>query len=312
MNILTFDIEEWFHILDNESTKTVNQWKNYETRIHGNMERIFNLLEKTNTKATFFCLGWIAETYPEVVKEIVARGYEVGTHTRMHQLVYEQTPAEFEKDLEHSVKTLENITGEKVKYFRVPGFSITEKEKWAFGILVKYGIEVDCSIFPAPRAHGGLPSYKAPVPSIIKLSNKSFETTTLQRPESPLFQSEAGSRESGRGLGGDLLELPINYVSILNKPIIFSGGGYFRLFPYPFIKKWTQQSNYVMSYLHPRDFDPDQPVIKELSTFRKFKSYIGLKSASSKLEKWLNDFEFVDIKTAVKQINWDEVPIVEL
>jgi hypothetical protein len=75
MNILTFDIEEWFHILDNESTKTIHEWKNYETRIHANMERIFGMLEKTDTKATFFCLGWIAETYPEVVKEIVARGY---------------------------------------------------------------------------------------------------------------------------------------------------------------------------------------------------------------------------------------------
>jgi peptidoglycan-N-acetylglucosamine deacetylase len=312
MNILTFDIEEWFHILDNESTKTVNQWKNYETRIHGNMERIFNLLEKTNTKATFFCLGWIAETYPEVVKEIVARGYEIGTHTHMHQLVYEQTPAEFEKDLEYSVKTLENITGQKVKYFRVPGFSITENEKWAFGILVKHGIEVDCSIFPAPRAHGGLPSYKTPVPSILKLFNNNFKVSTLKQPENTHFRSEAESRWSERGLVGSLLELPINYVSILNKPIIFSGGGYFRLFPYPLIKKWTHQSKYVMSYLHPRDFDAAQPVIKELPAFRKFKSYVGLKSASAKLEKWLIDFEFVDIQTAVKQINWNEVPIVEL
>ncbi|MDP3443870.1 MAG: polysaccharide deacetylase family protein, partial [Ignavibacteria bacterium] len=159
MNILTFDIEEWFHLLDNESTKTIHEWKNYEVRIHENMERIFAILEKTNSKATFFCLGWIAETYPEVIKEIVARGYEIGTHTSMHQLIYEQTPKEFSIDLEHSVKTLEDLTGQKVKYFRAPGFSITENEKWAFEILVEQGIEVDSSIFPAARAHGGFPSY---------------------------------------------------------------------------------------------------------------------------------------------------------
>ncbi len=282
MNILTFDIEEWFHILDNESTKTINEWKNYEVRIHQNMERIFSILDKTNQKATFFCLGWIAETYPEIIKEIVARGYEIGTHTSMHQLIYEQTPKEFAKDLEHSVKTLEDLTGQKVKYFRAPGFSITEDNKWAFEIMAAQGIEVDSSVFPAPRAHGGLPSYKQPVPSILKYN------------------------------GIELKELPINYTSILGKSIIFSGGGYFRLFPYPLLKHWSKQSDYVMSYLHPRDFDAEQPVIKELSLPRKFKSYVGLKGATAKLEKWITDFDFIDIATAVNQIDWKNVPVVEL
>jgi polysaccharide deacetylase family protein (PEP-CTERM system associated) len=280
MNILTFDIEEWFHILDNHSTKTINEWKKYEVRIHANMERIFGILEKTNTKATFFCLGWIAETYPEVIRDIVDRGYEIGTHTRMHQLVYEQTPAVFEKDIEYSIKTLEDITGQKIKYFRAPGFSITENEKWAFEILIKHGIEVDSSIFPAPRAHGGFPSYNAPIPSILKNN------------------------------GIELKELPINYTTVVNKSIIYSGGGYFRLFPYPLIKHWTKQSDYLMSYLHPRDFDAGQPIIPELSATRKFKSYVGLKGATAKLEKWLTDFEFVDIGTAVNQIDWGKVPNV--
>jgi len=282
MKILTFDIEEWFHILDNESTKTINEWKNYEVRIHQNMERIFSILDKTSSKATFFVLGWIAETYPEIIKEIVTRGYEIGTHTSMHQLIYEQTPKEFAKDLEHSVKTLEDLTGQKVKYFRAPGFSITEDNKWAFEIMAAQGIEVDSSVFPAPRAHGGLPSYKQPVPSIIKYN------------------------------GIELKELPINYTSILGKSIIFSGGGYFRLFPYPLLKHWSKQSDYVMSYLHPRDFDAEQPVIKELSLPRKFKSYVGLKGATAKLEKWITDFDFIDIATAVNQIDWKNVPVVEL
>jgi polysaccharide deacetylase family protein (PEP-CTERM system associated) len=282
MNILTFDIEEWFHLLDNESTKTVNEWKNYDSRIHENMERIFMMLEKHNQKATFFCLGWIAETYPEVIRDIVARGYEVGTHTRMHQLVYEQTPKEFNNDVEFSVKTLEDITGQKVKYFRAPGFSIREDNKWAFEVLAKNGIEVDCSIFPAPRAHGGFPTYTEPIPSLLKY--KSIE----------------------------LKELPINYINILRKPIIFSGGGYFRLFPYSLIKRWTAQSDYVMTYLHPRDFDASQPVIQELSLTRKFKSYVGLKGAEKKLNQWLTDFQFIDIGTAVKMIDWERVPVVEV
>jgi peptidoglycan-N-acetylglucosamine deacetylase len=282
INILTFDIEEWFHLLDNESTKTVNEWKNYEVRIHANMERIFTILEKTNTKATFFCLGWIVETYPQIIKEIVARGYEIGTHTRMHQLIYEQSPIEFLNDLQHSVKTLEDLTGKKVKYFRAPGFSIREDNKWAFEIMASQGIEVDCSIFPAPRAHGGFPSYKQPVPSILKYN------------------------------GIELKEFPVNFKTILGKPVIFSGGGYFRLFPYPLIKRWTNESSYIMTYLHPRDFDADQPVIKELSLPRKFKSYVGIIGAFDKLDHWLSDFKFVDLGTAIKNINWNEVPVVEL
>lgn len=282
MNILSFDIEEWFHLLDNESTKTYKEWKNFEVRIHANMERIYAILERTNCKATFFCLGWIAETYPEIIKEIVARGYEIGSHTRMHQLTYEQSPEEFQQDLEHSIKTLEDLTGQKIRYFRAPGFSIREDNKWAFEVLAKLGIEIDCSVFPALRKHGGFPSYKKPVPSILKYN------------------------------GIELKELPINYVTLLDKPIIFSGGGYFRLFPYSFIKRWTEQSSYVMSYLHPRDFDFEQPVINDLSTIRKFKSYVGLKSSANKLDKWLSDFDFIDIQTALQTIDWKQAPIVEV
>ena len=218
MNILTFDIEEWFHILDNHSTKTINEWRNYESRIHANMERIFRMLEKANTIATFFCLGWIAETYPDVVREIVAKGYEVGSHTHMHQLIYEQTQSEFIKDLERSVKTLEDVVGQRVKYFRAPGFSITQNEKWAFDILKENNIEVDSSIFPAPRAHGGFPSYKKAVPSIIKYN------------------------------GIEIKELPINYSSLSGKPIIFSGGGYFRLLPYLLIRNLPGQNSSGRKY----------------------------------------------------------------
>ena len=282
MNILTFDIEEWFHLLDNESTKTSYEWGNFESRIHSNMERIFGLLEKTNQKATFFCLGWIAEKYPEVVQEIIKHGYEIGCHSHMHQLVYEQSSLEFKKDLERSIKTLEDVSGTKIIYYRAPGFSITEHTKWAFEILVEFGIEVDSSVFPAARSHGGFPSFKTAEPSIIRYN------------------------------GIELKELPIGYKKIVGQPIIYSGGGYFRLFPYALIKKWSQEANYVMTYFHPRDFDAHQPIIKDLSMARKFKSYVGLKGATPKLEQWLTDVEFVDISIAVDQIDWSKAPIVEL
>jgi len=282
MNILTFDIEEWFHLLNNESTKTERDWQKYEPRIVQNMEKIFKILEDTNTKASFFVLGWIAEKYPNVVREICDRGYEIGSHTNFHQLVYNQDRNSFFQDVDRSIKTLEDISGKKIKMFRAPGFSITEENLWAFEVLHELGIEIDSSVFPASRAHGGMPKYGVAQPSVLKYK------------------------------GAQLKELPINTTSIFNTPLIFSGGGYFRLLPYPVIKHLTKSSDYVMSYFHPRDFDFNQPLIKELSIQRKFKSYVGLKNAEIKLRKWITDFEFVDINKANDTINWNNVKTVEL
>lgn len=282
MNILTSDVEEWFHLLDNDSTRSEEQWKNYEVRIHENMDRIFRILEETGTKATFFIIGWIAKTYPDIVRKI-AEKYEIGSHTMNHQLVWQQGREEFKKDVESSVKLLEDITGQKVRYFRAPGFSIRESEAWAFETLAKMGIEIDCSVFPAKHAHGGLPSYGKSEPKIIEHD------------------------------GVKIKELPITSVKILGKDVVFSGGGYFRLFPYWLIKKLTRDaSDYMLAYIHPRDLDAGQPMIKELPMSRKFKSYVGLKGAPSKFRQWLTDFKFVDIKTADAMIDWSNVERIKL
>lgn len=282
MNILTFDIEEWFHILDNDSTKNEKNWINYESRIHKNMEKIFDILESTNTKASFFVLGWIAEKYPEIVRAISDKGYEIGSHTTMHQLVYQQDKNQFHTDVNRSIKTLEDISGKKVKMFRAPGFSITENNKWAFEVLYELGIEIDSSIFPAKRSHGGLPSYGVSEPSILQYN------------------------------GVQLKEFPINTKTILGKTIIYSGGGYFRLAPYSILKKWSKKDDYIMSYFHPRDFDHEQPILPGLSTLRKFKSYVGLKNCKLKLECWLKDFDFVDLNHVDQSINWNDVPKINL
>lgn len=282
MNILTFDVEEWFHLLDNDSTRSEEQWKHYEVRIHENIDRIFRILEETNTKATFFIIGWIAKTYTEIVKRIADK-YEIGSHTMSHQLVWQQSPREFEKDVDSSIKLLQDITGKPIKFFRAPGFSIRESESWALEIIHKLGIEIDCSVFPAIHAHGGMPSYGKGIPSIINVN------------------------------GLHIKEFPINTHEIGSKHIIFSGGGYFRFLPYWLIKKWTiENDGYTLSYIHPRDLDAGQPMIKELPLKRRFKSYVGLKQAESKLSKYLTDFKFTDLSTADKTIDWNNVKIIKL
>lgn len=282
MNILSFDIEEWFHLLDNESTRTEEQWKGFEVRIYENMERIFRILEDTNTKATFFVIGWIAKTYPDLVKRIAER-YQIGSHTMNHQLVWQQKPEEFHEDVSASIQLLEDITGQKVEVFRAPGFSIRESEGWAFEVLADLGITIDCSVFPAGHSHGGMPSYGKALPSIIEYGEVRMK------------------------------EFPVSTKEIGGKHLIFSGGGYFRLFPYSLIRKWAEENKeYLLSYIHPRDLDAGQPVIKELSAVRHFKSYYGLGGAEKKLRRFLTDFSFVDVETAAALVDWDQVPVIKI
>ena len=282
MNVLTFDIEEWFHLLDFDATRTEEEWKNYEVRIYENADRILHILEESNTKATFFIIGWVAKTYPDIVKKIAAK-YQIGSHTMSHQLVWQQTPDAFRQDVDSSIKLLQDITGQPVECFRAPGFSIRESEAWAFDILSDLGIKYDCSVFPAHHAHGGMPSYGKAVPSILKHGDV------------------------------EMKEFPVCTKEIDGRHIIFSGGGYFRLFPYPLIKKWSKECDeYLLSYIHPRDLDGGQPMLKGLPLARKFKSYVGTKGAANKLRKYLNDFEFTDIHTAAAQIDWTKVPVVKL
>jgi polysaccharide deacetylase family protein (PEP-CTERM system associated) len=282
MNILTFDIEEWFHLLDNDSTKTINDWNNFDSRIKLGMEYIYEIIESNKVSATFFVLGWMAKKHPDIIKKISDLGYEIGSHTHLHQLVYEQDKKVFYNDVEKSIKTLEDCTGKKITCFRAPGFSITEKNKWAFEILYDLGIKIDCSVFPAGRAHGGIKTYKSAYPSILHYNN-----ITLK-------------------------EFPINTFDFFGKSIIFSGGGYFRLFPYNVIKHFSNRSDYIMTYFHPRDFDYSQPTIPGLTALRKFKSYVGLKGCQKKLQNWLNDFEFIDLREANKKINWENAPNIYL
>jgi polysaccharide deacetylase family protein (PEP-CTERM system associated) len=282
MNILTFDIEEWFHILDHGSTKTAGEWQCYERRLDSNMDRIIGLLEDQDLKATFFCLGWVAREFPHIVRSLVAAGHEVATHSDQHQLAYEQTPGEFRSDLDTSIKSLEDVSGQKVRAYRAPGFSVKKENSWVFEELISAGIEVACSIFPANRSHGGFPGFGAATPSLVKTES------------------------------GMIREFPINTTKLFGTNIIFSGGGYFRLLPEVLLKRYIQRSDYVMTYFHPRDFDPGQPIISGLSLARRFKSYYGLRGAQRKLEALLNSYDFISLADAEKMIDWTNVPIVSI
>lgn len=282
MKILSFDIEEWFHLLDNTSTKTEADWAQYPSRIDANMERIFQLLADNEQSATFFCLGWVARKYPHIIKKITESGYEIATHSDLHQLAYEQNHKTFKADLHASIDALEQIIGKKVRAYRAPGFSIKQENKWVFETLIESGIEIDCSVFPAKRAHGGFAEFGHAQPCWI-------ETNGLK-----------------------IKEFPINLYNGLGVPTIFSGGGYFRLLPHFTLNHLTKNADYVMTYFHPRDFDSGQPMIQGLSLARKFKSYYGLKNCLPKLERLIQNHQFIDLQTADNQVDWAKAKVVKI
>ena len=168
MKILTFDVEEWFHLLDHPDTRSANQWEKFESRFEKNLERVLSLVKASDCSATFFCLGWIAEKYPDLVKEIVASGYEIACHSHRHQLAYQQTPDDFRRDFCEAREAIFKACGIIVDTYRAPGFSLTANSIWALDILGEEGVKVDSSVFPMAASHGGLPQFEIDQPCVVK------------------------------------------------------------------------------------------------------------------------------------------------
>ena len=282
MRILTFDIEDWYHFLEHRSTRDETQWKDFEPRVRQNTANILELLSRHQQKATFFIIGWIARKNPGLVKEIADAGHEIGLHSYGHQLIWQQTPEEFRQDLLRNIGILEDQLGYKVEKYRAPGFSVTRKNLWAFDVMAEVGITTDASIFPAARAHGGMPSFPNNFPCLIEHN------------------------------GITIKEFPVHYNTVAGFRTVVTGGGYFRFWPYSVIRHYTEGSPYVMSYFHPRDFDTAQPLLRDLGPYRRFRAYYGLTSSQQKLERWISEYSFITMQAADQLINWKSAPIVKL
>lgn len=280
MRILTFDIEDWYHFLEHRSTRNEVQWKDYESRVQKNTANILAFLENHQQKATFFVIGWIAKNNPGLVKEIAGAGHEIGLHSYAHQLIWQQTPEEFRQDLLRNIGVLEDQLGYKVDKYRAPGFSVKKSNLWAFDVMAEVGITTDASIFPAIRSHGGMPDFPHNFPCTIEQN------------------------------GITIKEFPINYMTLSGIRAVLTGGGYFRFWPYSVIRHHTAKSSYVMSYFHPRDFDRNQPLLSDLGPYRRFRAYYGLNHSQQKLERWISEFEFTDLRTADAATDWKNAPVV--
>ena len=282
MHILSFDIEEWFHLLEHDAVRQEKSWSSFDRKLPRMLGRILDMLEESGAKATFFCLGWVAREYPGLIRDIDRGGHEIGSHSDVHTLIFEQSPEQFRDELRRSKDSLEQVVGKPVRTFRAPGFSLTPRCSWAFEVLVEEGFAVDCSVFPARRAHGGFPSFGSARP--LRIGTPS----------------------------GELREFPMNTAEVAGHRLVFSGGGYFRLLPLRLLQHFWRRSDYTMTYFHPRDFEPDQPYLPGLGPIRRFKSYYGLGAAETKLCAILREFPFENVAAAEKKVDWAEVPLVRI
>ena len=147
LKILTFDMEEWFHLIDVANLENERNWDSFEKRFNENAERIFRILEETNVEATFFCLGWIAERYPEVIRYINEKGWHIGSHSHAHRMVHKLTVEQFSEDLKRSINAIADAANIRIDCYRAPGFSLTRDTEWAFEELLAQGIKIDSSYY---------------------------------------------------------------------------------------------------------------------------------------------------------------------
>lgn len=271
--VLTFDIEDWYN--HDDYSRDFN-WDKHEVRIYEGVDKILSSLNDYQLKATFFCLGWIAEKHPDIIRRISNNGHHIGCHSYQHELATRFTKEEFRDDTYKAKALIEDVSGCKVDAFRVPSFSITKNNLWAFDVLSELGFKYDGSVFPSQHEFGGLPDY----------------------PSSPFLI---------KTVHGDIKEFPISIGHMCNREIVYSGGGYFRVLPYRLIKQMTESEPYVMAYFHPSDFDPKQPHMSHLPLMRQIKNRIGLKGSYQKYLKYVSNNDFISIKEADSQIDWSRV-----
>lgn len=264
-NAMTIDVEDYFQVSAFAATIPRENWPHLPCRVEANVDRILDLLAQANTKATFFTLGWIAERYPDLIKRIAGQGHEMASHGYSHLRATDQQPREFLHDVQRSKALIEDITGQEVRGYRAPSFSIGSKNLWALDLLLQAGYRYSSSIYPIAHDHYGMPN----------------------APRFPFYP---------RGAGG-LLEVPITTARVFSRNIPAGGGGYFRFYPYPVSRWLLQQVNKAdqqpgVFYLHPWELDPDQPRQANINFKTRFRHYINLGRTESRLKALIRDFKW--------------------
>jgi polysaccharide deacetylase family protein (PEP-CTERM system associated) len=280
INALTIDVEDYYMVSAFEDVIKFEDWHRYESRVERNTHKILDLLDEYQVKATFFVLGWIAEHYPNLVRDIHASGHEIACHGYNHRLIYHLTPDEFREDVRMAKSILEDTIGTQVIGYRAASYSIVKKTLWAIDILIEEGFLYDSSIFPVRHDRYGLPG-AGRFPYAIKRNN------------------------------GTIMEFPPSTYRIFNQNIPIAGGGYLRLYPLQITKALIKRINerekkIAILYIHPWEIDVEQPRLNGRHISR-IRHYINLNSTLPKLRYFLTKFRFGPL---FKFLNSSSIPQV--
>jgi polysaccharide deacetylase family protein (PEP-CTERM system associated) len=96
---------------------------------------------------------------------------------------------------------------------------------------------------------------------------------------------------------GELLEIPVSTVRILNRNLPAGGGGYFRLLPYTLTRALIRRVNSFdrqpsVFYFHPWEIDWQQPRVPGATPKTRFRHYVNLRRTEPRLRRLLRDFRW--------------------
>lgn len=263
INGLSVDVEDWFQVGAFENVIKRGDWDDLAWRVEGNVDRILDLFAEAGVFATFFTLGWVAQRCPKVIRRIADAGHEVASHGFDHARVFTLDPVKFAEDIRVTREILEEASGQSVKGYRAPSFSIDPRSLWAFEVLAEQGYSYSSSVAPIVHDHYGWRS----APRFA-------------------FRPVAGS---------DLVEIPVTTALLGSRRLAAGGGGFFRVLPYAFSRWAISQVNRederpAVFYFHPWEVDPGQPRVGNAPLRSRFRHYTNLDAMAGKLQKLVNEF----------------------
>ncbi len=273
LNAFSVDVEEWFQVGAFENTLDRKDWSSLESRVQFQTEKILHLLCEADVKATFFCLGWVAERYPNLLRQIFDAGHEVGCHGMDHRRIFEFSAKEFLDDISRAKALLEDASGVAVKGYRAPSFSMSPDCWHLYEQLVAAGFYYSSSVVPAKTDHYGAEGL----------------------PRTPFFPLKNKS----------IIEIPMTVAQFGSRTVPASGGGYFRLLPlqlsYWLMKKAYRQTGVgTIFYMHPWEVDPDQPYIQNAPALSRFRHYTGQSRMAAKVSHMLRSGSYGRLDSMLK------------
>ena len=274
MNLLGIDFEDWYH--PQLVKPFVPENKKIPTMYQG-LDKILELWRKHDVKATFFVVGELLKSNPEILDKILDSEHEIGFHTMKHDRL--DSP-NFKEKFEDEIKEFDKLTSKKSIGFRAPTFSINKKSSWVIDELVKNNYRYDSSIIPAKTSLYGIPEAEK---SPYKITSEQLEKNS----------------ENGK-----LIEFPLLVTKFLGKTIPAAGGFYLRTLPLKIIKnaiKSYESKNRVSSfYIHSWELTPEYiPKIK-LPIKNTFITFYKIEKTFSKMESLFDQFEFTSFNSYLK------------